>query len=257
MTYTRFSKNYDRFVNWQDRLAVEIPFLRSELTALAAEPDGRVRVLDTACGTGQHLVALADLGFKCAGADISAGMVEQAKRNIAATDHDIPIHKAGFLDLTDSFDNQRFDAVLCLGNSLPHLLNRADLVKALGQFRHLMRPEGKLILQMRNFDPILARQERWIPPQTYREEGRTWLFFRFYDFDPDGRITFNIAVLDDRGGATFQQELIATRLWPLTSELMLEVLAEVGFGAVRLLGDLQGAVYDKEKSGNLVVIARG
>ncbi|MCB2209850.1 class I SAM-dependent methyltransferase [bacterium] len=256
MTYTKFSKNYDRFVNWGDRLAVEIPFLNSELASLVDEPEDRVRVLDTACGTGQHLMAFADLGYDCSGADISAGMVRQAKENIAATNHDIPIHEAGFLELTKTFGNQRFDAVLCLGNSLPHLLNRSDLLNALGQFRDLMRPEGKLILQMRNFDTILAKKERWMSPQTYHEDGRTWLFVRFYDFDPDGKITFNIAVLDDRGGETFQQEMITTRLWPLTSEIMLDVLEEAGFQNIRLLGDLQGAEYDKEKSGNLVVITR-
>ncbi len=256
MSYAQFSKNYDRFVNWKERLAVEIPFLQSELASLAAGPNERVRVLDTACGTGQHLIALADAGFNCAGADISAGMVKQAVSNIAATGHTIPVYEAGFLDLAASFEGQRFDAVLCLGNSLPHVLNQPDLVNALSQFHHLIRPGGKLIVQMRNFDPIIDKHERWMPPQTYREDGRTWIFFRFYDFDPDGRITFNIAVLDDEGGETFHQELITNRLWPLTSELMLEVLEQVGFQEVRLLGDLQGSAYDQKTSGNLVVVAR-
>ena len=41
--YDAFSADYDRFVNWESRLASELPFLIQLL-------DPRSRVLDAACG---------------------------------------------------------------------------------------------------------------------------------------------------------------------------------------------------------------
>ena len=49
MMYDTFSTDYDRFVNWPSRLAAELPFIESQLEAAGAR-----RVLDAACGTGQH-----------------------------------------------------------------------------------------------------------------------------------------------------------------------------------------------------------
>jgi 2-polyprenyl-3-methyl-5-hydroxy-6-metoxy-1,4-benzoquinol methylase len=66
-----FSTEYDRFVNWPGRLRLELPFLQTQL-----RQGGVKRVLDSACGTGMHAIALAQEGFEAAGADISAGMIE-------------------------------------------------------------------------------------------------------------------------------------------------------------------------------------
>ena len=44
--YDAFSSEYDRFVNWDNRLAFELPFLERQLTALGG-PRG-LRVLDAA-----------------------------------------------------------------------------------------------------------------------------------------------------------------------------------------------------------------
>jgi len=43
-----------------------------------------IRVLDTACGTGVHTIALAQHGFTVTGADPSPAMVERARQNAMA-----------------------------------------------------------------------------------------------------------------------------------------------------------------------------
>ncbi len=40
-----------------------------------------------------------------------------------------------------------------------------------------------MILQQRNFDRVLARQERYMPPQAARRGDDEWLFVRYYDFE--------------------------------------------------------------------------
>lgn len=255
MMYDQFSQDYDRFVNWDARLSVEMPFLAKELASLS-NVGPQVRVLDAACGTGQHLIALADQGFDVSGADFSVGMIERARQNAQSAHHAIPLEVAGFGQLADVFGQNSFDAVLCLGNSLPHVLDEQSLRDAVADFRKTLRPGGKLILQNRNFDQVLVAKNRWMGPQTYREGDHTWIFARFYDFDPDERITFNIQILSSQGEDAFQQKVVSTRLWPLTKGQLVSEVEAAGFVAIHLYGNLEGSDFDPETSENLVVVAR-
>jgi glycine/sarcosine N-methyltransferase len=253
--YDAFSSDYDRFVNWPGRLAAELPFLQQTLRAAGAR-----RVLDAACGTGMHAVALAQNGFSLAGADLSAGMVERARANAAAAQVQVPFVAAGFGHLAGVFRAQEidsFDAVLCLGNSLPHLLDVATLTDALDDFMRCLRPDGVLVLQNRNFDAVLAQRERWMEPQSHHEGEREWIFLRFYDYDPDGLITFNILMLyRETQVSPWQQALRVTRLRPLRQVELIRMVAEAGFGEIACYGSLGGEVFDPLTSGNLVVTAR-
>jgi glycine/sarcosine N-methyltransferase len=96
MTYDTFSADYDRFVNWSGRLAIEVPFLEGQLQPIADCKGSMPRVLDAACGTGMHAIALAKLGYPAAGADLSGGMIERARANAAEAGVKIPFVIAGF-----------------------------------------------------------------------------------------------------------------------------------------------------------------
>lgn len=254
--YDEFSDDYDRFVNWDERLALEIPFLTSELASQKRDGIQKISLLDAACGTGQHLIALTDEGFEVAGADISAKMVEIAREYAHDANNDIQLRQAGFGQFGEVFGVDKFDGLICLGNSLPHILEEGAMINALTDFKAVLRKGGKLIIQNRNFDSVLRTRNRWMDPQTYREGRNTWIFTRFYDFDPDERITFNIMILSDQGGHEFQHRIISTRLWPLKKAHLVELLERTGFGNMKLYGDLQGSAFNIETSGNLVITAR-
>jgi 2-polyprenyl-3-methyl-5-hydroxy-6-metoxy-1,4-benzoquinol methylase len=49
--------------------AYELPFLEQQLRTLGEDPS-QIRVMDTACGTGHHAIALANLGFQVSGSDL-------------------------------------------------------------------------------------------------------------------------------------------------------------------------------------------
>lgn len=253
--YDTFSQDYDRFVNWPGRLAFELPFIESQLQALAAEPRD-LHVMDAACGTGMHAIALAQRGFRLYGADISAGMVERARLNAAQARVTVPFETAGFGELTRTFGEDRFDALLCLGNSLPHLLSAAEIKNALKDFAACMRPGGLLLLQNRNFETVMAEQQRWMEPQSHRAGQDEWLFVRFYDFEPGGFIRFNILVLKRSGGESWQQQVITTTLRPLHKKELMDELGAAGFIRIESFGSLAGEAFDPKSSGNLVVVAR-
>lgn len=242
--YERFSKEYDQFVNWTARLSFELPFLRRQL-------QGRRRVLDVACGTGMHALALAAEGWQVTGCDLSPAMVAQARHNAAQRGLDVPFVVAGFDNLTQVLPGQAFDALLCLGNSLPHALTLVDLAAALANFAACLAPEGLLLLQSRNFDLVLAQRQRWLG----LTEADERLFWRFYDFDPDGLITFHVLTLT-RTGQGWQQELLSTRLHPWQQTELLVALQQTGFGKCICLGSLDGRPFEAETSPDLIILAQ-
>jgi SAM-dependent methyltransferase len=252
--YDTFSSDYDRFVHWPGRLAFEMPFLRRQLDGLSPA-SGTARILDAACGTGMHTIALAQAGFSAAGADLSAGMIERARDNARSAGAEVDFRVAGFGEISRFF-MEPFDALLCLGNSLPHLLNPEQLALALADFAACLRPGGLALIQNRNFDSVLARQERWMEPQSHHEGEREWVFLRFYDYEASGLITFNILTLTREGQGGWQQSVTSTQLFPLRHDLLVGALAVAGFESIQAFGSMNGEPFDPAAIGNLIVTAR-
>ena len=245
--YDALAVDYDRFVNWPARLARELPFLERLFQA-----NGVQTVLDSACGSGQHAIALAQRGYRVRGADLSAPMVEQARRNASAAGHDIAFSVAGFGRLAGL--GHVFDGVLCLGNSLPHLLSPPAVAEALADFASVLRPGGLLVIQNRNFDHVWAARERFIGPQSYRGADGEWLFVRFYDFHED-TVTFNMVRLR-RTEAGWAQDVDATELSPIFRDGLAAALSAAGFGEVTFYGGYDGSAFDPAQSGDLIVVAQ-
>jgi SAM-dependent methyltransferase len=253
--YNKFSQDYDRFVNWHNRLAFELPFLLKQLESVPPQPGAPLRVLDAACGTGQHVIALAKKGLDVTGADLSSEMIAVARANASAVGLDLRLEPVGFGNLTGTFGAGSFNAILCLGNSLPHLLTPVDLALALQDFANCLTPGGILIIQNRNFDAILASRSRWMEPETHVEGDREWVFQRFYDFELDGLIRFNIVTLSRQTGSDWHASLTATHLRPQTHRELTTALAAAGFTAIQSYGSLSGDEFVPASSGNLVLTA--
>jgi SAM-dependent methyltransferase len=117
--------------------------------ALAALPPGSW-VLDAACGTGLDLAALVRRGHHVVGADASPAMLQEARRRVDAdlaccTWAELPDHVRG-----------PFAAVLCVGNSLPHLPTSAARRGALAAFASLLAPGGLLIVDSHDWEAVHA-----------------------------------------------------------------------------------------------------
>lgn len=249
--YDTLSSDYDRFVNWQSRLAIELPFIIEKLH------DNNARViLDAATGTGMHAIALAQLGYQASGADISRRMVERARMNANSAGVTAQFEIAGFGTLAQMFGIGTFDAVLCLGNSLPHLLSRTDLDQALVDFAACLKPGGMLLIQNRNFDAVIANHDRWMEPQSHSEGQVEWIFQRFYDFDLDGLLTFNMVTLKRGPQGKWTQDVVTSRLRPILKVELFLSLSEAGFVGLIPFGNMAGAPFDPELSSNLVILAK-
>jgi SAM-dependent methyltransferase len=251
--YDDLSADYDRFIDWEGRLQSELPFVEKQLQSVNAH-----RVLDTACGSGMHAVALAERGYEVVGTDLSAAMIERARHNAADVEGDAHFYVAGFGELAHVLDIEKegFDALLCLGNSLPHVLTQEDLIATVADFYECLQPGGLLLIQNRNFDAVLADKDRWMGPQSHREGDKEWLFLRFYDFEPHERLAFNLVVLRREADDDWEQQVISTRLWALRQKEVLNALTKVGYEQITCYGNMDGDAFDIKSSPNLIVTAR-
>lgn len=245
--YDALAPDYDRFVNWDGRLSQELPFFESLF-----EGQGVRRVLDAACGTGHHAIALARLGYQVVGADLSAAMIELARENASAHSVDAAFFVAGLGEFAAL--DMIFDAAICLGNSLPHLLSASAVEKALADLAAVLRPGGLLVIQNRNFDRVWAEQERFIPPQTYRDAEGEWVFLRFYDFHQE-TVTFNMLRLR-RTKEGWIQDVESTELRPIFGDGLAQALTAAGFGEISFHGSYDGSTFVPSQSGDLIAVAR-
>jgi SAM-dependent methyltransferase len=166
-----------------------------------------------ACGSGGHALALAKWGYAAAGVDASPVMIEMARRKAVEAGLDIPFAVADlgrFNSLTAAEARQDevarvlrlapYDAVLCLGNSLPHLLTQVDLIAALAGMGAMLKAGGLLVLQNLNYDLRWQKQPRWFAAQGGELDGQEVLVWRFADYDVLDRISFHIVPFKREGG---------------------------------------------------------
>jgi glycine/sarcosine N-methyltransferase len=247
--YDRLARLFDVMTDWQKRLALEMPFLRQVLDRHRART-----ILDTACGTGWHAITLGKKGYTAAGCDASPQMIEQARANAAQARVQAPFEVADFSRL--GVFRESFDGVLCLGNSLPHLLSQEELVKALREMRGKLHAGGLLILHNLNYDMRLEKKPRFFSASG-NDKALVW---RFADYGPEF-ITFHTVLFERKTAGAGQEpfswsvQVNSTLQRPLLKKDLDEALTRAGFGTLQHFGGLDGSPFAKDKSGDLVVVA--
>ena len=248
--YDRLAESFDVMTDWESRLAVELPFLEATFAQHNVQS-----VLDCACGTGGHAIALAQRGYRVTGGDISAQMIARAQANAEHAGATIPFAVARFQDLSSTFSMQ-FDAVLCLGNSLPHVLNGAAALESVLNMRVCLRAGGVLILHNLNYDKRWKEKPRWFAVNAGTLDERETLVWRFADYDEmSGLITFNIALFTKNENGVWSVDVQSTPQRPYRQNEIELLLRRAGFRKIAFHGDLQGEPFDAETSADLVAVA--
>jgi glycine/sarcosine N-methyltransferase len=84
------------------------------------------------------------------------------------------------------FAAERFDVVLSADNSVAHLLTDEDLRNALRSLRYALRPDGLLVITLRDYEEARASHPCSTAPQvTLTPTGRVITFQRWH-WQPDG-----------------------------------------------------------------------
>jgi SAM-dependent methyltransferase len=110
-------------------------------------PFGQGRLLDVGCGTGDYLVTMASLGWKCSGIDVSETALSLAHGKVPGA----KLHRGTVENAP--FPRQGFE-VVTLWHTLEHL---PDPLKALDRIHDLLAPAGRLLVAVPNIDSFEAK----------------------------------------------------------------------------------------------------
>lgn len=229
---SEFVGRWDELIDWKKRGESEGGFFERIL-----KENGTETVLDIASGTGYHTVTLNMNGFECTGSDGSENMITKAKENAERFGQDdVRLEVAQWTTLSETFTDEKFDAIVCLGNAFTHLFNDDERRQAMNEIYGLLNPGGLAIIDHRNYDSILdngfsSKHESYylgdtvdIRPETVSEDG----------------VRFRYAYAD---GSVHHLTLC-----PIRQEYVTSLLTETGFQQVERYGDFESAydLYDPD-----------
>jgi SAM-dependent methyltransferase len=184
-------------------------------------PGEGVHVLDAGGGPGRYTIELAARGYRVTLLDLSPGNIALARRKIGEAAPSVAANvadcvQASFTDLSRYADGA-FDAVLCLGAALSHVVDAAARSRALTELRRVARPGAPVLVSALNRLAVYRGLVQW--PYSWDEFG-------------DGAGLARFAHSGDSEGTERSP-------WPSHSYLPEEfraALADAGLAAERLYG---------------------
>jgi len=187
-------------------------------------------VLDVACGPGTQAIPLAKLGFNVVGVDPSAELLKKAQRT--ADEHGVSVewHRADFLSLKEVVDGP-FDAIVCKGNSLPHLLTDDEIEVTIQTFFELLRPGGVLVIGLRDFEMMLSHRPRFLPGFDHQDDNDTeFITFDIWEWEDGPPIIATQNLFIVRGqGKDYKTIKRTVQFRPLSTDELQVVLLENHF----------------------------
>lgn len=150
-------------------------------------------ILDVACGIGTQALGLAALGYAVEGSDLSATMVERARRETARRGMTIPWRVDDMRTLA-SAQAGGYGAVICMDNALPHLDSDTDIAAALTAMRGCLRKGGALIISLRDYSRLLPERPASMPPAVHDDHGHRRIVHQVWDWLDDRRYVLHLYI---------------------------------------------------------------
>jgi SAM-dependent methyltransferase len=214
----------------------------------------RVRaVLDIACGTGPHLIRLADRGYRMTGLDLSQKNIEFLRERLAARGHDGDLVVG---DMTSFRLRQPVDAAICMQDSQGHLLTNEQLLSHLRSVARALRPGGLYVFDRYMVSSWTDPARRW---SWSRRRGKVIVrasFSALNDVDPVRQVFKEHMILEAIENGTrrvYRQTHLSRMLFP--QELKALVGLAGGFEFVQwFFGFKPHQVLERSKRPLLMVV---
>lgn len=247
--FNDFSEAYDVMFPWEKREEGERRFYGELFTR-----EGVASVLDCACGTGRHAVLFARLGLASAGSDLSPEMIRMARRLALTAGVAVDLRVSSFTELSRHFEPaERYDAVVCVGNSLTLAPTDEDVALALRQMHGRLKAGGIALLHIFNWDRVVRERVRIMPASRGVLGVRDLTFLRVFSHEGDC-IRLRIVVME-RTPEGVETEVLSAFQRPVGPARLLRWLEEAGFARIECYADQKWTPFDAETSDNLWVVA--
>jgi len=193
-------------------------------------PYNGARVLDVGCATGELAFALSHFGFPTWAFDFDEQMVQIAQKTKSEEAMFPVFEQLDMRQIGERFPEAYFDTIICFGNTLVHLLGDDDIRKFIQSAFKVLSPEGKLTIQILNYQHILENQIKSLP----LIDNEHIRFERNYEFGGEtGLIDFNTKLTVKSTG---QEMINSTKLCAIRQNKLQELLDEAGFYSIEFFG---------------------
>ena len=238
--YTSIAPHYQHIFPFNP---AQIEFLKYVL------PYNGARVLDVGCATGELAFALTHFGFPTWAFDFDSQMIQLAQKNKSEESMFPVFEQLDMLTIAERFPESYFDTVICFGNTLVHLLTDTDIQQFINAAFKVLTSEGKLTIQILNYQNILENQIKSLP----LIDNEHIRFERNYEFhDGSKLIDFNTKLTVKSTGQEIKN---SAQLYPITQMKLQQFLEEAGFIGIEFFGSFNREPLT-EKSLPLVLVCQ-
>ncbi len=129
---------YDIAFDW--RRDTEADFVEICLREFGRKTEGAV--LDLACGGGQFLLEMQNIGWRVAGVDLSSQMIDRARRRLSGP---CALESA---DMSEFTLDETFDVATCWLDSLPYLRSNREIISQLQCVARVLTGSGLYLVDM-------------------------------------------------------------------------------------------------------------
>jgi SAM-dependent methyltransferase len=195
--------------------------------------EGRLNILDLACGVGTQALGLALLGHRLTASDLSAQAIERARREAQQRGLDIRFSVADMRQAS-AHHQQQFDLVIACDNAVPHLLADEELLAVFEQFFACARPGGGCLISVRDYDKE-DRTGLQIKPYGVRVDGDTrYVVFQVWEFRG---LVYDLAMyfVEDRGGPGCVTRVMRSQYYAVGTDKLIALMRQAGFTRVERL----------------------
>ncbi|TYB32138.1 MAG: class I SAM-dependent methyltransferase [Candidatus Mcinerneyibacterium aminivorans] len=211
-------------------------------------------ILDVSIGTANLTLPLAELGYEIAGTDLNKNMLEKAKEKFADKNIDIDLRICNFKNISSQFD-KKFDCVISTGNSLPHVKNK-NLKKVLKEMKNLIKKDGYIYFDLRNWDRILEKKKRFYILDPIIKENKRINYIQVWDYNDDGSIIFNIIIYHEKDNEIYDKKIFQEKYYPVKADFLVHNLEKLGFKNIKIINHIFPQIDDFEKMKWYCVIAQ-
>ncbi len=239
--------SYDMLVNTYDEL---FPLNAAMVRFVENQFDNQVsglKLLDAGCGTGSLAIALARHGAGVKGFDLNANMILKAeeKRPPALN---LSFEVGSLTNVEQLYAGQIFDGIMCVGNTLVHLPYHDTVERFFAQVANLLKPGGKFILQIVNYDNIMKNRPASLP----LIQTEKYHFERLYEYPDKGVVRF-VTRLQHNSEA---EVLIQNTLLLACERNFLEDALKKHFSTVSFFGSFDGAAWSEDTFHTIVAAVK-
>tara|TARA_R110001583_G_scaffold14849_3_gene61791 strand:+ start:3002 stop:3727 length:726 start_codon:yes stop_codon:yes gene_type:complete len=200
-------------------------------------PESDGKVLDIGCGIGTLSMELTKYYKNVQGIDMDAEMIRVASIKNEDASKSIQFQQISMLELDAFIYKNSVEGIICFGNTLVHLNSLDEIADFLQQSKAVLKSNGKLLLQIVNYDKIIEKNIKQLPII----ENDEILFERNYHYrKSENKIDFNTRLTVKAAQQIIENSI---ELLPLLKNELALLLKNAGFYNCNFYGNFNQEPY--------------